>query len=106
MDKKKMINSIEKSLYDQIIEFFEKVPKKQKTDIEKWKYQIYLKLMKMMDEPQEKLVVRNAIILILSLFNDIPPDIYNTRGKQLEDISSEVQKNEILAELKEEIDEK
>ncbi|TFF98012.1 MAG: hypothetical protein EU547_02750 [Promethearchaeota archaeon] len=104
MNKKKMIKSIENDLYDQIIAFFEQKPTNQKTEIEKWKYQVYLKLMKMMDQPEEKLVVRNAILLILSLFNDIPADIYDSKGIELSDISSPNQKREIISRLKEEID--
>lgn len=104
MDKDKMIKNIEENLYEQIIDVFKEVSTKNKKDREKWKYQIYRKLMKRLEEPQEKLLVRNAILLILSLFNDIPPDIYNTRGRQLEEISSKSQKHEILSDLKQELD--
>jgi hypothetical protein len=105
MDKHKMIKNIEENLYEQIISFFKKVPNKEKTDIEKWKYQIYRKLMNMMEQPREKMVVRNAILLILSLFSDLPPDLYNSRGKELENISSNSRKTEILSDLREEIEE-
>ena len=100
-----MINNIEENLYEQIIEVFENVSTESEKDIEKWKYQIYRKLMRRMDEPREKILVRNAILLILSLFNDIPPDIFNTRGRELEEIASKSKKNEILSDLKQEIDE-
>ncbi len=108
-EEKKMIKSIERDLYDYIISFFEQKPRN-KEEVERWRYDMYIKLMNMMESSQKndkkKILIRNAIILILALLNDIPPDSYNVRGTELDRIESQMRKEEILSELKGELQEK
>lgn len=72
-------NQLELETYLTIIDFFQN-EKKDRPNTELWKTKLLIKLMKCLERPQNKIVVRNAIILLISLFERIPPDIYNNRG--------------------------
>lgn len=63
---------------------------------EKWKNQSIIELMKLLENTQNRTFVTNALILILSLFEDIPPDIYHTRGNNINCISEKDKKSLIL----------
>ncbi|MFX0082753.1 MAG: hypothetical protein ACFE94_13465 [Candidatus Hodarchaeota archaeon] len=86
--------------YLKILEYFqtEKVSK-EKTEI--WKDHSLIELMKLLDKKKNRVLVTNALILMLSLFEDIPPDIYNNRGVDINLISIEERKS-LIADLKEE----
>ncbi len=71
-------------------------------DIELWKYKSYSKLMKVLKKSQKKEIVTNALILIINLFENIPPDIYNTLGNDISELSSN-EKKIVLTQLKDEI---
>lgn len=98
------INSANKEFeldfYLKIIDYFqnEKVDR-DKTEI--WKSKSIIELMKYLKRTQNRILVTNALILILSLFEDIPPDIYNNRGVNFNRIS-ERDKRFLIEELKEE----
>ncbi|MBD3197615.1 MAG: hypothetical protein GF317_21350 [Candidatus Lokiarchaeota archaeon] len=85
--------------YNKIIKFYEN-ENVDRNEIEVWKSKSYIKLMNKLSEKNKKLT-QNAIVLILSLFENIPPDIYNNRGFGAEELS-ENQKNIIISKLKEE----
>ena len=61
-----------------------------------WKNHSIIELMKMLERTQNRAFVTNALILILSLFEDIPPDIYNNRGNNINYISKKDKKSLIL----------
>ena len=89
--KKKMkINNnaedFELDCYLKILEYFqhEKV-NREKTEI--WKDHSLIELMKLLDKAKNRVLVTNSLILMLSLFEDIPPDTYNNRGVDINHIS-------------------
>ncbi|MFX1344560.1 MAG: hypothetical protein ACFFBC_01430 [Promethearchaeota archaeon] len=86
--------------YLKILEYFqtEKVNREQ-TEI--WKDHSLIELMKLLDKKKNRVLVTNALILMLSLFEDIPPDIYNNRGVDINLISRR-DRESLIADLKEE----
>ena len=65
--------------YSNIIEFFQN-PNTNKETIELWKDKSFIELMKVLERTSRKEFVKNAILVILSLFDEHPPDIYTSRG--------------------------
>ena len=86
--------------YLKILDYFqdERISREKK---EIWKNQSIIELMNLLERTQNRTFVTNALILILSLFEDIPPDIYSTRGVNINSIS-ETDKKFLIEELKEE----
>lgn len=89
--------------YLKIIDYFQcKKINSEKKDI--WKSQSLIKLMNILDRTKNKDLVTNAIILLLSLFEEIPPDTYNNHGvdincipvKNRKSLINETLKNEFL----------
>ena len=78
----------ELDFYLQIIDYFQK-EKISREEIEIWKDQSIIELMKYLKRTKNRTLVTNALILIISLFEDIPPDIYNNRGVKVNRISEE-----------------
>ena len=93
-------DELELDFYLQIIDYFQK-EKVDKEQTEIWKNKSIIKLMKYLKRTQNRTLVTNALILILSLFEDIPPDIYNNRGVNFKRIS-ERDKRFLIEDLKEE----
>ncbi|MHA1914130.1 MAG: hypothetical protein ACW986_10325 [Promethearchaeota archaeon] len=69
--------------------------------LELWKNRALIKLMKLLENKRNRIVVTNAIILLLSLCEDIPPDNYNRLGVDINNISKR-EKKSLLADLKNE----
>lgn len=93
--------------YDQILKFFNK---KNRTDEETeiWEDQTYINLMGFLKKKKEienlynnYKLVENAIILILSLFHEVPPDKFNSMGKDAKDIDNS-DRDDIISMLKKE----
>ena len=66
-----------------------------------WLNQSIIKLMKLLKRTQNRTLVANALILLLSLFEDIPPDLYTNRGHNINSIS-EKDKKSLISQLKNE----
>ena len=86
--------------YYKILDYFQK-EKRNREQIEMWKYHSLIELMKLLDRTKNRTFVTNAIILILSLFEDIPPDTFNNRGVNINRISNKDRKS-LFSVLKEE----
>jgi hypothetical protein len=67
--------------YLSIIDFFQNQNANPETT-ELWRNKSFIQLMKVLKRTKKKEFVKNAIILILSLFDELPPDSYNNRGIQ------------------------
>ncbi len=93
-------DEFELDLYLKIIEYFQK-EKETREEIEIWKNKSFIELMKCLKRTENRIFVRNALILILSLFEDIPPDIYNNRGININRVSQK-DKGFLIENLKEE----
>ncbi|MFW9867641.1 MAG: FaeA/PapI family transcriptional regulator [Candidatus Thorarchaeota archaeon] len=83
-----------------ILDYFQK-EKDNREKIEIWKCHSLIRLMKLLNQTKNKTFVANAIVVILSLFEDIPPDTFNNRGVNLNRISVKDRKS-LNANLKEE----
>ncbi len=93
-------DEFELDCYLKIIDFFQnKNVNKEKTEI--WKSHSLIELMNFLDRSKNKNLVANAIVLILSLFEDIPPDTYNNRGVDINRIN-EKDRRSLISELKDE----
>ena len=86
--------------YSKILDYFqdEKISREKK---EIWKNRSIIELMNLLERTQNRTFVTNALILILSLFENIPPDTYNNRGVNIARISEE-DKKFLIESLKEE----
>jgi len=93
-------DELEIDYYLQIIEYFHK-EKVSREEIEIWIDKSIIELMKYLKCTQNRTLVTNALILILSLFENIPPDNYNNRGVEI-NFGSEIDKQSILKNLKNE----
>ncbi|MFX0047734.1 MAG: hypothetical protein ACFE8G_06140 [Candidatus Hermodarchaeota archaeon] len=71
--------SYELDYYLNIIDFFQNQDTNRETR-ELWRNKSFIQLMKVLKRTRKKELVKNAIILILSLFDELPPDSYNNRG--------------------------
>ncbi len=99
---KNNINSddLEIECYSKIIDFFQK-EKINQEETEIWKSQSIIELMNYLERTHNRTLVTNALILLLSLFEDIPPDTYNNRGVNINRLS-EREKRSLMEDLKEE----
>ena len=88
----------EMELYSKIIEVYQN-RQLDKEAIEIWKDKSYIDLMHVLKRTNNKDLVKNAIILILSLFEDIPVDLYDTQGVDAKELKLEKRK-EYLSKLK------
>ncbi|MFW9942844.1 MAG: hypothetical protein ACFFFT_17550 [Candidatus Thorarchaeota archaeon] len=86
--------------YLKILEYFQ-TGKVNREQTEIWKDHSLIELMKLLDKKKNRVLVTNALILMLSLFEDIPPDIYNNRGVDINLISRR-DRESLIADLKEE----
>jgi len=96
------INSddLELECYSKIIDFFQKEKTSQEETVI-WKSQSIIELMNYLERTHNRTLVTNALILLLSLFEDIPPDTYNNRGVNINRLS-EREKRSLMEDLKEE----
>jgi hypothetical protein len=72
-------DNFELDYYLSIIDFFQNQNRNRKTE-EIWKDKSFIELMKVLKLTRKKEFVKNAIILILSLIDQMPPDTYNKGG--------------------------
>lgn len=86
--------------YLKILEYFQ-TEKVNREETEIWKDQSLIELMRLLDKKKNRVLVTNALILMQTLFEDIPPDIYNNRGVDINRISLRDRKS-LIANLKEE----
>ena len=93
-------DELEIDYYLQIIDYFQK-EKVNREEIEIWIDKSIIELMNYLKHTHNRTLVANALILILSLFENIPPDTYNNRGVNFNRIS-ETDKKSIIENLKNE----
>lgn len=73
-------------IYGEILNLFKENVSNHSLD-ETWEYHSYIKLAKILERNQNKNIFSNSIIIMLALFSDLPPDIFNTVGKKINKIS-------------------
>jgi hypothetical protein len=80
-------DNYELEYYLSIIDFFQNQNTiKETTDI--WKNKSFIELMNVLKRTSKKEFVTNAIILILSLFDEMPVDMYNNKGIKVNSLTN------------------
>jgi hypothetical protein len=93
-------DEFEMDFYLRIIEVYQN-KQLDKVALEIWKDRSYIELMQVLKRTHNKNLVKNAIILILSLFEELPIDLYDNYGINTKDLKKEQKKN-FIAEMKSE----
>jgi hypothetical protein len=73
--------------YLSIIDFYQNQNTNRET-AEIWKDKSFIELMKVLKLTRKKEFVKNAIILILSLIDQMPPDTYNEGGIKINSLTN------------------
>jgi len=95
MNESNNCDTSEFDYYSNIIKFFQN-PNVSKETIEIWKNKSFIELMKVLErKTSRKEFVKNAILLILSLFEEHPPDIYTSRGTNVNSLDNGEKKSYI-----------
>jgi hypothetical protein len=93
-------DEFEMDFYLRILEVYQN-KQLDKVALEIWKDRSYIELMQVLKRTHNKNLVKNAIILILSLFEELPIDLYDNYGINTKDLKKEQKKN-FIAEMKSE----
>ena len=89
--------------YDVILEYFQ-TTSDSPAEQEIWKNRAYTTLITLWKENKISTQnARNALILLLNLFEDIPPDIFNSRGRDVKENKNYPHKKQVKAILKQEL---
>jgi len=80
-------DNYELDYYLSIIDFFQNQNTNRET-AELWRNKSFIELMKVLKQTRKKEFVKNAIILILSLIDQIPPDTYTEKGIKVNSLTS------------------
>lgn len=94
------IDQKEVDCYTKIINLFLKIGRDPIT-IETWKDKAIVKIMNVLKDPNNRRWVQNALIILLSLFDDTSPDLYDNLGKDIKILSTS-EKKQVISKLKEE----
>lgn len=87
MNKSNNCDTSEYDYYSKIIEFSQNQNVNKET-VELWKNKSFIELMKVLERSCQKEFVKNAILIILSLFEEHPPDIYSSLGKNVDSLNN------------------
>lgn len=71
--------------------------------LELWKYKSLIELMKVLKRTHNKDFVRNALILIMSLTEHVPPDVFENLGINANSLKND-EKDSLVSILKAEFD--
>ena len=87
-------DDLEMYYYTKILDFYQS-QEYDKDSVDIWKSKSYIELMQVLKRTNNKNLVKNAIILILSLFEDTPLDIYDNSGLSVGELKQEDKKSYI-----------
>jgi len=85
-------NEKELNYYLEIIEFFQ-TQTQDSEFIELWKDKSLMELMKVLKRTKNKLLIRNSLILLITLFEHLPPDLFNNKGVNAKILNKEDKKS-------------
>jgi len=80
-------DNYELDYYLSIIDFFQNQNTNRET-AELWRDKSFIELMKVLKRTRKKEFVKNAIILILSLIDQMPPDNYTEKGIKVNSLTN------------------
>ena len=92
---------LEIDCYEKILRFFNEQRSISKEGTILWKNRSLIKIMDVWNRTRNITLVRNSLILMISLFENLPPDIYNNRGVNINRCSKE-DRECLVASLKDE----
>ena len=98
MNNSNNCDNSEYDYYSSIIEFSQNQNVNEEA-VELWKNKSFIELMKVLERNSRKEFVKNAILLILSLFEEHPPDMYSSLGKNVDSLNNG-DKNSYISLLK------
>jgi hypothetical protein len=101
MSIKNLIRSEEVVCYDKILNCYLK-HKGNRSMIEMCKNRSIIRLMDKLRQRNDRRLVQNTLLLVLSLYDDHPPDLYSSLGKDVDTLNDKKEKRELLSELKKE----
>ena len=78
----------EGELYEKIINMFLKAGEKPKIK-EMMKSKSIIELMEKLKDNKDKELARNALVVLISLYDDFPPDLFHNLGTNIEKLSEE-----------------
>ena len=81
-------DDLEMYYYSKILDFYQN-QHLDRDSIEIWKSKSYIELMQVLKRTNNKNLVKNAIILILSLFEETPIDIYDCSGLNIQELKKD-----------------
>ncbi len=87
--------------YTKIINLFSNISK-DPINLETYKDHAIIKAMNALKDPKNETWLRNALVVLLSLFNGNPADLYSNLGNNIRTIS-EIEKADIFSKLKKEV---
>ncbi|MBY9003140.1 MAG: hypothetical protein KGD73_04150 [Candidatus Lokiarchaeota archaeon] len=96
-------DDLEMHYYTKILDFYQSQHYDKET-VEIWKSKSYIELMQVLKRTNNRNLVKNAIILILSLFEEAPLDIYDSSGLSVRELKQEDRKS-YISHLKTEFNE-
>ncbi len=102
MNTKNLIRSKDVVCYDRILNCYLK-HKGNRSLMEMCKNRSIIRLMEIMRQRGDRQLVQNSFLLILSLFENNPPDLYSAIGKDFETLTDDKEKREIIFELMKEV---
>jgi len=94
-------NDEEIDCYEKILQFFNQQQFLSKENKNLWKSRSLIKIMEVWSRTRNLTLVRNSLILLISLFENVPPDLYNNRGVDIQ-LLSKKDRDSFMSELKDE----
>ena len=102
MGIKNLIRPEDVACYDKILDCYLK-HKRNPIKKEMCKNRSIYWLMEKLRKRNDREVVQNALLIVLSLFDDTPPDLYSNIGKEIKSLSDNGEKDKVISELKKEL---
>ena len=94
-------DELENICYEKILNIFNKQKEMGRDELNLWKHRTIIKIMDVWNQTKNMTLVRNSLILMISLFGNIPPDIYNNRGINI-NLLSETDREVLVGQLRSE----
>ena len=99
------VNNTEMNLelicYKKIIDCFLK-NKNKSNKLQMCKNKSIIRLMEISQSRNARYLAQNGLILVLSLFDDIPPDLFSALGDDIKSLMDDNEKERLVSELKKE----
>ena len=102
MSIRNLIRPEDVACYDKILDCYIK-HKRNPIKKEMCKNRSIFWLMEKLRKRNDRHIVQNALLIVLSLFEDNPPDLYSNIGEEIRELTDQNDKEKIISELKKEL---